>query len=148
MSSEDILKQAEIGQELSVLNSPFLINGRITITLEGGVDIVWIFSDDEKLLAVNATTDEMILLSPVEDEIDGDDEDVAYHGKQYEFSYEDNGMISEGEDGANFDVGEKVSFKDFESEDGQVVRLINTSGVEDQLNYAGQALLDDDIVMT
>lgn len=146
MTTADMLKLAQIGQELSVLNSPFKIHGRITITLEGGDDIIWIFSEDEKLLTVNPVTDEVILLAPMEDEISGDDEAVAYQGKEYEFSYEDKGMISGGEDGADFDVGEKVNFKDFESENGQIVRAVNTSGTEDQLNYAGQALLDDDIV--
>jgi len=148
MTIDDILELAQIGQELSVLNSPFKIHGRITITLAGGDDVVWIFSDEEKLLTVNPVTDEILVLTRMEDDLNGDEEAVAFQGKEYEFSYEDNGEISGGEDGDDYDVGEKVSFKDFESEDGQIVRMVNTSGAEDQLNYAGQALLDDDIVKT
>ncbi len=146
MTTQEILERAQVSGELKVLNTPFVINDKTTITLEGGDEMYWIFSEDDRLLSVNPSTDEVLALTPLEEEIEGDDEALIHHGKEYEFSYTDQGKVTGSEDGSDFDEETKISFKDFEAEDGEIIRAVNSTHTEDPFSYIGQATLEDDIL--
>lgn len=146
MTTQKILDQAQVDHVFKVLNTPFVVNDKITITLEGGDAMYWIFSEDGRLLSVNPSTDEVLALTPLEEEVEGDDEAVMHHGKEYEFSYTDQGVVTGSEDGSDFVEETKISFKDFESEGGEIIRIVNSTHTEDEFSYLGQATLEDDIL--
>jgi len=148
MTINDILEHAKVGGQLQVLNSPFIYDGKMTIILEGGDKLFWIFADDDRMLSVNPTTEEVLAFIPLEETVEGDTEAVMHHGEEYEFSYEDKGQVDSAEDGADYDEGSQVTFKDFESEDGEIIRLATSTHVEDPINFIGQATLEDDILAT
>ncbi len=146
MIIQDILTIAAEGGELLVNNSPFVCSSKLTLTLEGGDQVYWIFSEDERLLSVNPVADEVIAFSPVEEEITGDDEAMVYHGKEYEFSYEDRGAVTDVGDGAVFDEGEQISFRDYEAEDGEIFRKVTAVVSGEEMEFFGRMTLDDDII--
>tara|TARA_Y100000031_G_scaffold140176_1_gene167630 strand:- start:1049 stop:1495 length:447 start_codon:yes stop_codon:yes gene_type:complete len=148
MTINDIFEHAKVGGQLQVLNSPFVYDGKITLTLEGGDKLFWIFSEDDRMLSVNPTTEEVIAFIPLEENVEGDAEAVMHHGEEYEFSYEDKGQVELAEDGADYDEGSQVTFKDFESEDGEIIRLATSTHLEDPINFIGKATLEDDILAT
>jgi PAS domain-containing protein len=148
MTINDILEHATPGKKLQVLNSPFVYDGKVTITLEGGDKLFWIFAEDDRMLSVNPSTEEVVSFMPLEETVEGDTEAVMHHGDEYEFSYEDKGRVELAEDGADYDENAEITFKDFESEDGEIIRLATSTHLEDPINFIGQATLEDDILAT
>ena len=146
MTSQEIINLAELGNELQVLNSPFKYVGKTVLTLEGGETVYWIFAEDNRLLSVNPSTDEIIAFAPLEEEQDIEEDTIVHRGEEYELSYEDKGSVSSSDDGADFDSGTQVSLRDFESEDGEIIRVIATTQHEEPMSYIGQVTLEDDIL--
>jgi hypothetical protein len=145
MNLDEINEYANPGHEFLVQNSPFVVNGRLTITLEGSEFNYWLLADDGRMLSLNPDADEIIVFSPVSDELSGDDEAVVLQGKEYEFTYEDGGMISDLEGETDLDLEDEINFKDYEAEDGEKVRSATIMPSGDKYNYIGQVALDDDI---
>ncbi len=153
MNLKEINNYGEPGHELLVQNSPFEISGRLTITLEGGEYNYWLLAHDGRMMSLNPDADEVIIFSPVSDDLNGDEETptgdeetVVIQGKEYEFTYEDGGTISDLEGETVLDLEDEISFRDFEAEDGEKVRsaVIMPSG--DVYNYVGQVALEEDIM--
>jgi hypothetical protein len=146
MTSEEILNAAKPGCKLQVLNSPFVYDGKVTINLEGGEKMYWIFSQEDRMLSVNPGLDEVVAFLPFEEDVEGDSEALMHRGEEYEFSYEDKGSVEGSLDGADYDEGAKITLRDFEAEDGEIIRVANSTHLEDPINFIGQAALEDDIL--
>ncbi|MFH1142733.1 MAG: hypothetical protein ABIH67_00980 [Candidatus Uhrbacteria bacterium] len=146
MTIPEILQAANPENKLQVLNSPFVYTGKTTLNLEGGEDVFWIFAEDERMLSVNPTTDEVVAFMPYEEELSVEEDAIVYRGEEYELSYEDKGSVTSSEDGADFDDDTQVSWRDYEAEDGEIIRIIQTTQHEDPISYIGQATLEDDIL--
>ena len=146
MTSEEILNAAKLGSKLQVLNSPFIYDGKVIINLEGGEKMYWIFSEEGRMLSVNPGLDEVVAFLPFEENVEGDSEALMHHGEEYELSYEDKGTVEESLDGADYDNDSRLSWRDFEAEGGEIIRIVHSTHVEDPINFIGQATLEDDIL--
>ena len=146
MTTQEILQAANPGKKLQVLNSPFIYTGKTLLNLEGGEDVFWIFAEDERMLSVNPVTDEVVAFVPYEEELSIEDDAIVHRGQEYELSYEDQGKVTSSEDGADFDQDTKVRWRDYEAEDGEIIRVIRTTQHEEPISYIGQATLEDDIL--
>jgi len=153
MNLNEIKEFGEPGHELLVQNSPFEITGRLTLTLEGGEYNYWLLSGDSRMMSLNPDADEVIIFNRVADDlngeeeaISGDEEAVVVQGKEYEFTYEDGGTISDLEGETDLDLEDEVNFRDFEAEDGEKVRQATIMPSGDTFNYIGQVALEEDIM--
>jgi len=146
MTIQEILQAANLGKKLQVLNSPFMYTGKTTLNLEGGEGVFWLFAEDERMLSVNPTTDEVVAFTPYEEELNIEEDAIVYRGEEYELSYEDKGTVTSSEDGADFDEETHVRWRDYEAEDGEIIRVIQTTQHEDPISYIGKATLEDDIL--
>jgi len=154
MTTDQIIEAAVAGNRFSVFNSPFAYKGKITLTLEGGEELYWVFSEDERILSIHTGTEEVIAFSPLseelsggETEVSGDEEAMVHLGKEYEFSYEDQGKITELDGASEYDVDEQIVIRDYESEEGEIMRQITSEQTGDKLYLLGTKTLDDDIFL-
>lgn len=147
MTSQEIIEAAEIGSKFSVLNSPFLIKGTLTLTLEGGEELYWVFGDDDRQLSIHTGTDEVIVFTPIGGETTGDEEAIVHLGKEYEFSYDDQGNITDFAGEVDYDLDEQVRLRDYESEEGEIVRHIASGQTGDQSYLLGTNALEDDVFL-
>jgi hypothetical protein len=140
------LLTTDLGTELSVSNEPFMLQSKLTLRLEGGVDAHWLFAENGAALAINPETEEMLFLRPVEKEIEHDDEVVVESGKDYEFSYEDRGFVEAlGGEGV-FDEGDELEFMDYEAGDGDRVRIVTNTYNGEERVFVGNVVTEEDIV--
>lgn len=140
------LLASELGAELSVANEPFVLQSKLTLKLEGGVNAHWLFSNSGTCLSINPETEEILILRPVEKEIEHDDEVVVESGKDYEFSYEDRGAVEElGGEGV-FDEGDELEFMEYEAGDGDRVRIVTNTYNGEERAFVGNVVTEEDIV--
>ncbi len=145
MTIEDLLHDFEPGDELAVLNEPFSYKSKAVITLEGGDLRYWLFSDEENMLAVAPDDEEIVFFHLLDQTVEPDDSMVLVGGKEYEFSYEDSGTVTETEGDLNAEVDDKFLITDYESEDGDIVRLVTNESNGEVQAYLGKIVVEDDI---
>ncbi len=141
----DKLLRADLGTRFTVFTEPFTLESKLTMKLEGGLSNYWFFDGERMFLAVDPEAEEIIIFSPVESQIEKDDDIVVEGGKDHEFSYEDHGTVDEVEGDAPFDQGDELSFTDYEADDGSRIRIITNDYNGEEKIFSGQVVTDDDI---
>ncbi len=134
----------ELGESVSVLNQPFQYMGRAEVTLDDGTKIFWLYNDNEGLLSVAPDTEELILFDRVHDEVEPSDV-ILYQGKEFEFNYEDAGNVTAIEGDSETEEDDRYLFTDYQSKDGQTLRLISNENTGEAGVYFGKILSEDDI---
>lgn len=135
----------EPGDEISAFNNPFDCAGKVTLTLESGEINYWIINEDEGMLAVAPKEEEIILYAKIEEDIEPHDDVILYSSKEYEYSYEDKGKadIVSGEVVAEID--DHFSFMDYESSDGEKLRIITNENTGLREAYLGTLVSEEEI---
>ncbi len=150
MTPSDLLQTIEPGTTLLVRNDPFEYSGRAEVTLDGGEVVHWLFADDGSFVSVNPETDEMIDCWMAADEVEQDEEDpdvVGYHGESYELSYHDKGSITAVVGETPVEEGETYVFRDFENDDGELVRIVENDTTGDTQAYHGAVLVEESVAV-
>lgn len=132
---------------LLVKNDPFEYRGRSEITLEGGVVVHWLFSDEGAFVSINPETEEMIFFQIAENELETDEEGAAYGGEPLELSYEDHGTITATIDEAAVEENDVFNFTDYENDDGLMVRTLENESTGESQIYTGQVLVEEEVVL-
>lgn len=148
MTTEKLLHELQPGTTLLVRNDPFEYQGRAEITLHGGDVVYWLFSDDGSFVSVNPETDEMVDFWVAEEEVESDEEEpdaVGYQGDSYELSYEDKGTVTAIVGEAPVEENETYLFKDFENDDGELVRILKNEASGDEQAYNGGVLVEESV---
>jgi hypothetical protein len=146
MTTSQLLQKLEPGMTLLVRNDPFEYQGRAEITLAGGDVVHWLFSDDGSFVSVNAGTDEMVDFWVADEEVERDEEEpdaVGYQGESYELSYGDKGTVTAIVGEVPVEEGETYLFKDFENDDGELVRILENEASGDEQAYSGGVLVEE-----
>jgi hypothetical protein len=138
------LLSLEIGASVSIFNEPFTYVGRTDITLDGDKELVWL-NDEEHLFCIVPDDEELILFRMIEEEIEPDDEMVLYQNKEYEFSYEDAGAVTEVTGDTDTEEGDRYMFSDYTAQDGRVIRLLSNENTGEMIAYIGQVVSEDDL---
>jgi hypothetical protein len=141
----DQLTQLQPGTDITVANNAFSCGGRAVITLEGADRRFWIFNTDGGMLSVAPNDGEIIQFQEIDEEVEPEGEMVLFRNKEYEFSYEDVGTMSEGEGKTDGEVEDQLTIADYEAEDGEVVRIVTNQNTGDQSAYLGNTVVEDDI---
>lgn len=146
MTIADLLQHQEPGAEFTVFNEPFSLIGSAQVLLDGGDMRHWLFERDGGMLAVSADDEEVIAFEHIEEELEPQGDTILYSGKEYEFSYEDAGVISDDMGDIPFESDDRLTFSDYESEDGQILRVITSEHTGDTIAYLGNMVVEEDIL--
>lgn len=145
MTFEKILTAGE-DTKLSVADSEFTIAGIERLKLASGDRMTWMWGSDAAWLVVDPDGDELIILAPVENEVELDEEGFAlYMGNSYEEMYEDTGELltcsgeCEHEDGDTFEV------KQFETDRGEILRRLTWTGYGEEVWFTGKMVTEEDV---
>jgi len=132
--------------ELMIDNEPFTYAGKATVELEGGDIRHWMFNSAGGMLAVSPDDEDLTSYRLIDEEIEPENETVGYHGKDYEFSYEDSGTVNAVDGEAQVEPDEHYSFTDYEADDGETIRLIKNDTTGDSMAFIGSLVGEDDVV--
>ena len=145
MHIQELIK-LEPGQDLSIANTFFGYTGKAQITLDSGEVLHWLYAGKESLLALAHSDEELVSFHVLDEELDEPDGGmILYHGKEYEFTYEDVGVVAhvEGELGAEEE--DRVSFSDYENEAGDRIRLVTNDNTGESMALWGQLVTEDEV---
>ncbi|TAK03592.1 DUF4178 domain-containing protein [Patescibacteria group bacterium] len=142
----DQLLSASIGTECTVHNEPFAYVGRADVTLDGGDVRRWLYGGGGDVLAISPDDEEIILFKVVEEELEPQGDTVLYGGKEYEFSYEDSGIVSGVEGDASEECEDRLTFSEYQSEDGERLRLVTSENRSETSAYLGTTVVEEDIL--
>ncbi len=143
MIIKDLL-HLELGESVSVFNKPFLYAGKARITLDNETKLYWFFDDEDGMLAVAPEEEELYLFTKVDEDIEPD-EIVLFQNKEYEFSYEDAGVVAEIDGKISMEEDDRYLFSDYQSADGEIVRLVSNENTGETVGYVGRIVSEDDI---
>lgn len=146
MTTHELLEDLSPGDLLTVKNEPFSYVGRARIVLEGGEETYWLYSSEGGFFSVNPQTEEVVLFTVIEEEVEADEESMAYRGEVYEFSYEDHGTVAIVVGRVPVEEGEELMFKEYETEGGEVMRVVVHEETGEQELVAGAVLVEEDIL--
>jgi hypothetical protein len=139
MKISEALAHLEDDQSVVVRDKTFHPRGVEPILLETGETVYWIHSRDGLWLSLDPAGEEIILFEDVDEEIEPEDEIVVYGGQDYEFSYEGTATMSV-EDG-----GKVVSFKEYETGSGEIIRLMEEQSTGEMSAAYGKKLTEEDL---
>jgi hypothetical protein len=145
MELKALLHDIKPGDELMVANQPFTYGGKVTMELDGGDVRYWLFDRDGGMVTVSPDDEEIVSFQTAAEALEPEDEMVTYDGVDYEFSYEDSGTVKAIEGETDMEEGDKYAFADYESGDGELVRIVTNQDTEDVYHYAGSVVVENDI---
>jgi len=143
MTIKDLLR-LELGETVSVFNKPFLYNGKARITLDNETKLYWYFDDEDGMLAIAPEEEELLLFTQIDEELEPD-EVVLFQNKEYEFTYEDAGVVAETDGETIIEEGDRYLFSDYQSADGELIRLVSNENTGETIGYVGRIVSEDDL---
>lgn len=143
MKISDLLAM-ELGESVSVANEPFTKIGQAEITLDDGTKMFWLFDDEDHMLSVAPKEDELVLFTQTTEEIEPS-EIILFQNKEYEFSYEDAGVIKQVDGDARVEEEDRNGFSDYQSKDGETLRVITNENSGEVIAYSGRTVSEDDL---
>jgi hypothetical protein len=143
MNITDLLS-LELSESVSIANKPFTYVGRSQVKLDDGSTVFWLYNDDDDMLSISPDEEELVLFETLEDEFEPDDS-VFFRGKEYEFTYENAGKISGVEGEADTELDDRYLFGEYESSEGEKLRLITNENTGEVTAYLGRTVSEDDL---
>jgi hypothetical protein len=144
MTIKDLLK-IHLGDAVNISNKPFIYVGHTQIDLDDGQTIRWLYDDEGSMLSVSREDEEIIFFNEIEEELEPDGETIVYANKEYEFSFEDMGEIANVEGEGVGEEEDRYIYSDYQTTDGDVLRLVNNETTGERLSYHGKYVSEDDI---
>ncbi len=146
MKINDLLA-LEPGADLTVVNEPFHFVGKLKLTLMGGEDRYWLFSDNGEMLSIAPEDDEIVLFRETGENLEPEDDMVLYQSEEYEFSYEDHGAVNEvlGTVGGMMEE-DKYALSDYESDEA-TLRIVKNENTDDTKSFLGEVVVHEEILL-
>ncbi|MBI5370370.1 DUF4178 domain-containing protein [Candidatus Uhrbacteria bacterium] len=143
MTIDDLLT-IQPGARVSIANRPFSYVGRSGLKLDDDSIVYWLYGDDDELLSVTPDDEELVLFESLEDELEPDDS-VFFRGKEYEFSYESAGKITQVEGEADTEMDDRYLFSEYQSPEGERLRIVTNENTGEVCAYLGHTISEDDL---
>jgi hypothetical protein len=70
---------------------------------------------------------------------------ILFQNKEYEFSYEDAGVVKQVDGDAFLEEEDRNGFSDYQSKDGETLRVITNENTGDAVSYFGRTVSEDDL---
>lgn len=131
---------------ITVLNKPFHYVGTRTVSLDGDGTRAWMFEEDGAMLAVSPQDEEIIFFETIDEELEPQGGMILYRAKEFEFSYEDAGTVTKLTGDAEGEEDDRYGFSDYETDGGEVIRLVANENTGDAHSYFGVVVGEEDIV--
>ncbi|MDP2631707.1 MAG: DUF4178 domain-containing protein [Candidatus Uhrbacteria bacterium] len=119
MNIQEALENLKNDEAIIVSGKTFQPEKVDELKLETGEVVYWVRDGEALWLSVDAESEEVVLFDDVVVEMDMEDDAVFYNNQDFETSYE--GVATILDDSGD---SEKVSFKDYESSDGSILRVM------------------------
>lgn len=140
MTIKEVLEALKNDCPVVVGDTTFEPRGLDELTLETGEPVYWASKADGMWLSIDPSSDEIVMFEDIEEELEPEDDTVVYGGEDYEFSYEDTATLKS-------DEGEEtvLRFREFESADGDIIRMTENESTGDIRVSLGTKLTEDDL---
>ncbi len=140
MTINEVLEALQNDCAVVVGDSTFDPRGLDAVTLETGETVYWAYEKDGSWLSIDPSGEEIILFEDIDEELEPEDDVVVYGGEDYEFSYEGTATITS-EDGEET----VMTFREFESPEGEIIRLTESESTGDTRVSVGTKLTEDEL---
>ncbi len=134
-----------LGDIVSIFNKPFTYVGYAQIELDGGHISRWLYDDEGRMLCVSPQDEELILFREIEDELEPEEELIIFQGKEYAFEQEGAGTVQESEGESPTEEDERFLFSDYQTQGGEIVRLVENETTGESTTYVGTFVSDEDV---
>lgn len=143
MTISEVLEALKNDSPIVVGDTTFETRGLDVLTLATGESVYWASKRDGTWLSIDPSSEEIIMFEEIEEELEPEDDTVVYGGEDYEFSYEDTATLKN-------DEGEEtvLRFREFESADGDIIRMTENESTGDVRVSLGTKLTEDDLQLT
>lgn len=146
MTIEEIIHHLEPGATISIANEPFSYAGKAHITLEGGDLRYWLFDNEGNILSISPDDEEIIHFLQVDEDLEPQSGMIFFRNKEYEFNYEDSGSVSSILGELDIEEDDQTVFADYESDNGQIVRIVTNQNSGEKYFYHGSTVVEEDIL--
>ncbi|MFH1632215.1 MAG: hypothetical protein ABIA47_04365 [bacterium] len=140
MDIKQALAQLQEGKPIVVNDKTFVPEDIEEIKLDTGELVYWVRDGESLWLAVDPSSEEVILFNDVEADIDSSQETVFYNNADHELSSEGSGVISD--EGEEVD---RVDFLDYESDGGEILRVISYEVTGDSIASVGRVVPEEEL---
>lgn len=142
----DELLTMQPGVELMIANEPFAFSGKATVELDGSDVRYWLFSAEGGMLSVSPEEEEIVFYRSMDENVEPENESIGYQGNDYEFSYEDVGAVTVVDGDARVEPDERYGFSEYESDKGELIRLVRNENSGESMAFVGSMVGEDDVV--
>lgn len=140
MTIQQLIDAVLEAKELSVEGVPFVVSSVEEIRLSTGDTMYFVYGESGALLSIDAENEECLLLENCDEEMELEDDEQVYDGRDYEFSTECEGRIKVEEE-----LTDGVMMRDFEASNGRVLRGIEYLATGEVFFYEGKVVSEDEI---
>lgn len=141
MKISSALKALQSGEAIVVRDKTFEPHHIDTFQLETGDRLFWIQDGENMWMSIDVESDEVILFSEIEADLDASSEAVFYAGDDYEFSYETSAKVLDEDE----EEEDKVTLKDFERGDGQLLRMMEYEVNGETMSLVGWKVAEEEL---
>ena len=138
MHVEEALAQLKKFDPIVILGKTFEPQTIDQVRLESGENVFWIHASEGSWISVDPESEEVISFFNIDEELSGGKEVKLYAGEEYEFSYESSAKVVD-EEGDQ----ETVSFRDYESSEGAILRIMQFEVSGDRVVAVGQMISEE-----
>ena len=139
------LSALEPGDRVSAFNEPFDCAGKMKLILKGGDERSWLINEEGRMLSISPKDEEIILFSALDEELEPEEGVILFVNKEYEFTYEDSGVVESASGEVMAEVEDNFLFSDYESTDGRIVRIVVNENTGETSRFEGQMISEDDV---
>jgi len=133
------------GQELSINNDPFECVGRWSTVLDNGETIHWFADTEGHVMTVASEEEEIMFFHPLESSLEPQEEHIIFEGVEYEYRYDDSGYVKDGSGETLFEEDDRITFTDYESADGDTLRIVTNEDEGEHTFFMGQVIGEEDV---
>jgi hypothetical protein len=134
-----------LGESITIFHKPFTYVGHTQIELDSGHRQRWLYDDEGRVLCVSPQDEELILFREIQEELEPEEELIKYQDKEYQFEYEDAGNVLESEGETVAEEDDRFLFSDYQTESGEIIRLIENETTGESSAYIGTYASDEDV---
>lgn len=147
MNFTDLLETVNIESTLFVEDQQFVVAAIEKVKLASNEHLVWMWSENGNWLVVDEDGDEIIFLQPVEEEVEGDEEEtfVSYRGVSFEESYEDRAEIKAVEGDSEHAERDVFLVKQYDGTQSDVLRRLTRAEDGEEYWFVGRTVDEQDI---
>lgn len=138
MTIAETIERLRNDEPVVIRDKTFTVRSMDNLTLDTGEIVYWAYGKDGMWLSLDPESEETIFFEDLDDELEPEDDTVVYGGNDFEFSYEGTATLKDD------DGGTVMSFREFESQKGEVLRIIENESTGDKTFAFGQVLTEED----